>query len=80
MVGNCSGVSLTPDKGKVGTRVVLTIMSSAFSLEGDYEVWWSPTITFEKDRTTVLKEGSVTRGSMAVTASFTLIGLGCPVL
>jgi hypothetical protein len=69
---NCSGVSLTPDKGKVGTSVVLTITSSAFPLEGDYEVWWSPAITFEKNRTTVLKEGSVARGNMSVTASFSI--------
>ncbi|MBL7209115.1 MAG: IPT/TIG domain-containing protein [Dehalococcoidia bacterium] len=71
--GSCgSGVSLTPDSGKVGTMVVLSIASSAFPLEGDYEIRWSPMVTFEKDRTIVLKEGSVARGTTAVTASFTI--------
>ena len=71
--GSCgSGVSLTPDSGKVGTMVVLSITSSTFPLEGDYEIRWSPTLIFEKDRTIVLKEGNVARGATAATASFTI--------
>ena len=67
-----SGMTLTPDSGKVGTMAVLSITGSAFPLEGDYEIRMSPTVTFEKDRTIVLKEGNVAKGSTAVTASFTI--------
>jgi len=69
--GNCSGVSLTPDSGKVGTMVILSIAGYTFS-EGDYEVCWSPTAAFEQDRTTVLASGHVSEGSTAVATSFTI--------
>lgn len=70
--GSCgAGVSLTPDSGKVGTMVVLSIAGDTFS-EGDYEVYWSPTAVFEQDKTTVLARGHVSEGSTAVATSFTI--------
>jgi len=72
--GSCgTGVSLTPDSGKVGTMVVLSIAGDTFS-EGDYEVYWSPTAVFEQDRTTVLARGHVSEGSTSVATSFTIPG------
>ena len=71
--GSCSsGITLTPDTGKVGTMVVLAITSSTFALEGNYEIRWSPTTAFEQDRTTVLKQGNVARGDTSVAVSFTI--------
>ena len=70
--GSCgTGVTLTPDSGKVGTMVVLSIAGDAFS-EGDYEVCWSPTAAFEQGKTTVLTRGHVSEGSTAVATSFTI--------
>lgn len=70
--GSCgTGVSLTPDSGKVGTMVVLSIAGDTFS-EGDYEVCWSPTAAFEQDRTTVLVRGNVSEGSMSMATSFAI--------
>ncbi|MBM3142307.1 MAG: hypothetical protein FJ005_04570 [Chloroflexi bacterium] len=70
--GSCgAGVTLTPDSGKVGTMVVLSIAGETFS-EGDYEVCWSPTAAFEQGRTTVLARGHVSEGSTAVATSFTI--------
>jgi hypothetical protein len=70
--GSCgTGVTLTPDSGKVGTMVVLSIAGETFS-EGDYEVCWSPTTAFEQGRTTVLARGHVTEGSTTVATSFTI--------
>ena len=71
MDGNCSGVSLTPDSGKVGTMVVLSIGGYTFS-EGEYVVYWSPTVAFEQGRTTVLTRGHVSEGSTSVATSFTI--------
>jgi hypothetical protein len=51
--------------------VVLSIAGDAFS-EGDYEVYWSPTAFFEKDRTTVLVRGHVSEGSTSVATNFTI--------
>lgn len=68
----CGDVNLTPSSGKVGTMVVLSITSSTFLLEGDYEIRWSPTATFDKNNTIVLKEGNVAKGSTAVTARFAI--------
>jgi hypothetical protein len=61
---------LTPASGKVGTKVTLSIVSSSFSLEGDYEVRWSPTATFNENKTKILQKGNVPNGVHAVAVIF----------
>jgi hypothetical protein len=63
---------LAPTSGRVGTRVTLSITSSGFSLEGDYRIRWSPTATFDEDRTIVLTKGNVPKGGHSVVAVFTV--------
>jgi len=63
---------LTPTSGGVGTRVTLSIISSGFSLEGDYRIRWSPAATFDESKTIVLAEGSVPKGGHTVVATFTV--------
>ena len=61
---------MTPISGKVGTKVTLNIVSSSFSLEGDYELRWSPTATFDENKTKILKRGTAPNGVHAVAVIF----------
>ena len=61
---------MTPTSGKVGTKVILSIISSSFSLEGNYEIRWSATATFNKNKTTTLKKGNVPKGAHTVVVTF----------
>ena len=63
---------MTPSSGKVGTTAIINITASTFSLEGDYEIRWSPAATFEENKTIVLSKGNVPRGNNSVTARFTV--------
>jgi hypothetical protein len=63
---------LIPTSGKVGTKVTLSIISSSFSLEGDYKVRWSPTATFDENKTIILKKGNVPKGAHTVAVIFTV--------
>ena len=72
MGGDCSGVSLTPDKGKVGTTVVLAIESTAFPLGGPYQILWSKSPISEEGDYRVVAEGEVAKGSMEATVTFTI--------
>ena len=48
----------------------MTVTSSSFFIEGDYKILWSSTSIFEDGKTTILKEGTAPKGSLAVTNSF----------
>jgi len=63
---------LTPAAGIVGTRVTLGIISSSFSLEGDYEIRWSPTATFDENKTVILKKGTVPKDAHTVAVIFSV--------
>jgi hypothetical protein len=62
---------LTPDSGQVGSTVTISITSSGFFLDGDYQIRWSPTTDFPEDQTVVLKEGNAPKIT-TVTDSFTI--------
>lgn len=55
----------------MGTRVTLSI-NGVYVLDGDYKVLWSPTATFDDDKTIVLTAGHVSRGSSSVVTNFTV--------
>jgi hypothetical protein len=55
----------------VGTRVTLSI-NGVYVLDGDYKVLWSPTATFDDDKTIVLTSGHVSMGSSSVVTNFTV--------
>ncbi len=48
----------------------MTVTSNSFFIEGDYKILWSSTSVFEDGKTTILKEGTASKGSLAVTNSF----------
>ena len=62
---------MTPTSGEVGTRVTINI-SRPYSLDGDYQILWSSSPTFETGITTVLVTGHVAKGTSSITASFTV--------
>jgi hypothetical protein len=57
---------LVPTSGNVGTQVTFSIGSSAFPVDGDYKIRWSPSANFEDDKTVVLKEGTSPKNSMSI--------------
>jgi hypothetical protein len=62
---------LTPTTGPVGTAVTISITSTSFPLDGDYEVRWSNTATFENsDDIVVLAKGNNPRGSYEIMVNF----------
>lgn len=63
---------MIPTSGKVGTKVTLSIISSSFSLEGDYKIRWSPTATFDESKTRILKKGNAPKGAHTVVVIFTV--------
>jgi hypothetical protein len=48
----------------------MTVTSSSFFIEGDYKILWSTSSVFEDGKTSILKEGTAPKGSLAVTSSF----------
>jgi len=57
----------------VGTTVTLSIISSSYQLDGDYKIRWSPTATFEDEKSiVVVAEGNVPKGGYDVSATFTV--------
>ena len=71
--GNCGGSGLVPTSGTVGTTATITVTSTSFPLDGDYQVQWSPTATFDDEKSiqTVAK-GSNYRSDYSIIASFTV--------
>jgi hypothetical protein len=61
---------LTPSSGSVGSRVILSLSSTTFPLEGDYAILWSDTSSFDASNTVILKTGTVPRSSYSVSDSF----------
>jgi hypothetical protein len=63
---------LTPTSGCVGTQIVLSISSSSFPIDGDYQIRWSPTASFEEDETLILKTGTVPKYGYSLTETLTV--------
>jgi len=63
---------LTPDTGTVGTRVTLSVTSSAYTIEGDYNILWSSSAKFEAGKTTIIKSGTAPSGAYTVVDSFAI--------
>jgi hypothetical protein len=63
---------LTPNSGKVGSTVTISITSSGFFLDGPYKVLWSPNTDFDTEKTILVKEGIAPKNVTEVTDSFTI--------
>jgi hypothetical protein len=63
---------LTPNTGWVGTTTTITITSTTFPIEGDYQILWSSNSKFNDGKTIVLKEGTSPRGNYTVVESVTI--------
>jgi len=63
---------LTPNTGTVGTRVTLSVTSSPYPIEGDYNILWSSSAKFEAGKTTIIKSGTAPNGTYTVVDSFAI--------
>jgi hypothetical protein len=63
---------LVPTSGTVGSTVVLTVTSTSFPLDGDYQVQWSSSAAFDEKNIQILAKGSNARTDYNITASFTI--------
>jgi hypothetical protein len=61
---------LTPTSGQVGSTVTISISSSSFPIDGEYKIRWSPTASYDDDKTILIKEGVVPKNGYSVTDSF----------
>jgi hypothetical protein len=63
---------MTPQTGKAGTQVTLSIVYSYPQTQGNYKVLWSQTQLFSSTDTQILKEGVITNGATSINTQITI--------